>query len=83
MAGDQIGWFSRIDLAHVDLARGGNTQNSMAAVSAEGSTICDAPRHLFMLQYRGNCHLAWPFSGTRRSVYYFDTGINIPTCFAS
>jgi hypothetical protein len=28
----------------------GNAQNSMAAVSADGSTICDAPRGLFMLQ---------------------------------
>jgi hypothetical protein len=42
--------FPAMNLAHVDLARGGHAHNSMAAVSADGSTICDALRGLFMLQ---------------------------------
>jgi hypothetical protein len=54
--GDRFGGkgFPAIDLARVDLASPGNAQSSMAAVSADGSTVCDAPRELIILQVGGD-----------------------------
>jgi hypothetical protein len=53
--GDRFGGegIPAIDLARVDLASPGNAQSSMAAVSADGSTVCDAPRELIILQVGG------------------------------